>query len=229
MKKTLLFLCILFMSGLVCYSQTFNEMVNLSKYRMANTELPLTEEGVKRVVFIGNSITEGWVNMRPDFFIANNYVGRGIGGQTSPQLVLRFRQDVIDLKPYAVVINIGTNDIAENTGAYNPDFTFGNIQSMAEMARANGIRVILSSILPVGEYPWRKEIKNVPQTIDALNTRIEAYAKANKFYFIDYNKSMRDSKGALIESYGYDGVHPNAKGYEIMEVIAKEVIDEALR
>lgn len=216
-------------TSLFCNAQKFNELINLQRYEKANVELPLPVKGEKRVVFIGNSITQGWVGQRPDFFKSNNYVGRGIGGQTSPQLLSRFRQDVINIKPTAVVINIGTNDIAENTGPYDPSFTLGNIMSMAELAKANGIKVILSSVLPVGEYPWRKEIKNVPDKIEALNEGIRAYAKKNKFAYIDYYAVMHDENRSLIGSYGKDGVHPNAEGYEVMEKVAKAVIDKVLK
>ncbi|MFV0537700.1 MAG: SGNH/GDSL hydrolase family protein [Dysgonomonas sp.] len=216
-------------TSLLCNAQKFNELINLQRYEKANAELPLPVKGEKRVVFIGNSITQGWAGQRPDFFKSNNYVGRGIGGQTSPQLLSRFRQDVINLKPIAVVINIGTNDIAENTGPYDPAFTLGNIMSMAELAKANGIKVILSSVLPVGEYPWRKEIKDVPDKIDALNAGIRAYAKENNFAYIDYYAVMHDENRALISSYGKDGVHPIAKGYEIMEKVAKAVIDKVIK
>lgn len=212
--------------NLVSEAQKFNELINLQRYKKANSELPEPVKGEKRVVFIGNSITQGWADTRPEFFRANNYVGRGIGGQTSPQLLSRFRQDVINLKPYAVVINIGTNDIAENTGTYDPDFTLGNIKSMAELAKANGIKVILSSVLPVYEYPWRKDIKDVPAKIEALNSDIKEYAKKNKFTYIDYYSSMHDENKALKSNYGSDGVHPNDEGYEVMERIVKPVIDK---
>jgi lysophospholipase L1-like esterase len=229
MRRFILFTFLISFTGLLCNAQKFNELINLQRYEKANTELSLPVKGEKRVVFIGNSITQGWADQRPDFFKSNNYVGRGIGGQTSPQLLSRFRQDVINLKPIAVVINIGTNDIAENTGPYDPDFTLGNIMSMAELAKANGIKVILSSVLPVDEYPWRKEIKNVPDKIDALNAGIKAYAKKNKFSYIDYYAEMHDENRALISSYGTDGVHPTAQGYEVMEKVAKAVIDKVVK
>lgn len=229
MRRFILFTFLISFTGLLCNAQKFNELINLQRYEKANTELSLPVKGEKRVVFIGNSITQGWADQRPDFFKSNNYVGRGIGGQTSPQLLSRFRQDVINLKPIAVVINIGTNDIAENTGPYDPDFTLGNIMSMAELAKANGIKVILSSVLPVDEYPWRKEIKNVPDKIDALNAGIKAYAKKNKFAYIDYYAVMHDENRALISSYGTDGVHPTAQGYEVMEKVAKAVIDKVVK
>lgn len=210
----------------LCLGQTLNEMVNLEKYARQNQVLLMSNNSANRVVFIGNSITEGWVNMDSAFFASNNYVGRGISGQTSSQLLMRFRQDVIELKPAAVVINIGTNDIAENSGTYNSKFTLDNIKSMAELANANGIRVILSSILPVGEYPWRREIKNVPKLIDELNAEIEKYANEKGFAYADYNTAMRDSIGAMRENLAYDGVHPKIEGFKIMENIIIRVIDK---
>ena len=230
MRKFIFVTLFLSLFGLFCNAQQkFNELINLQRYEKTNAELPLPVKGENRVVFIGNSITQGWVSKRPDFFTSNNYVGRGIGGQTSPQLLSRFRQDVINLKPTAVVINIGTNDIAENTGAYDPDFTLGNIMSMAELAKANGIKVILSSVLPVGEYPWRKDIKDVPDKIAALNAGIRAYAKKNKFAYIDYYAVMHDENRALISSYGSDGVHPVEEGYAVMEKVAKAVINKVIK
>lgn len=228
MKKVILIVALFSFFTLFCKAQKYNELINLQRYAKANAEMAEPKEGEKRVVFIGNSITEGWVRVHPDFFKSNNYVGRGIGGQTSPQLLSRFRQDVINLQPVAVVINIGTNDIAENTGPYDHNFTLGNIKSMAELAMANGIRVVLSSVTPAGEYPWRKEIKNVSDKINALNEEIRKYARANGFAYIDYYSVMHDGKGALIESYGTDGVHPNEKGYEVMEKVVKEVLDKIL-
>jgi lysophospholipase L1-like esterase len=229
MKKFILMATFVSFFSLFSNAQNFNGMINLDKYAKANSELPVPEKGEKRVLFIGNSITEGWVGQHPYFFRTNDYIGRGISGQTSPQSLLRFRQDVINLKPVAVVINIGTNDIAENTGAYDPDFTLGNIKSMAELANANGIKVILSSVLPVGEYPWRKEIKEVPLKIAALNAGIKEYAEAHGYAYIDYYAVMHDENRALISSYGTDGVHPNSKGYDVMEKAAKAVIDQVLK
>jgi lysophospholipase L1-like esterase len=228
MKKTILLMSFLSFFGLFSTAQEFNKMINLERYAAENAALPAPAESEKRVVFIGNSITEGWVNVHPDFFKSNNYVGRGISGQTSPQLLSRFRQDVINLKPVVVVINIGTNDIAQNTGPYDADFTFGNIKSMAELAAANGIKVILSSVTPVGEYGWRKEIKDVPAKIMALNANIEAYAKEKGFAYIDYFPLMCDENNAMQAALSYDGVHPTAEGYIIMETAAKAVIDKVL-
>lgn len=215
--------------GLFSQAQEFNKLINLDRYAEANAALPAPAKGEKRVVFIGNSITDGWPNAHPDFFKSNNYVGRGISGQTSPQLLSRFRQDVINLKPVAVLINIGTNDVAQNTGPYNEEFTLGNIMSMAELADANGIKVILSSVTPAGEYPWRKEIKDVPQKIMSLNVKIKAYAKEKGFSYIDYFSVMCDENNALKSNLGTDGVHPNEEGYKIMEATAKKVIDKVIK
>lgn len=210
------------------YAQKLNDMVNLKFYAAANAQLPLPQKGEKRVVFIGNSITQGWASLHPDFFSSNHYVGRGIGGQTSPQLLLRFHQDVVSLHPAAVVINAGTNDIGENAGKYDPQFTLDNIKAMAEIARANRIKVILSSVLPAAGFRWNQNVKDAPQKIDALNKEIAAYAKANKFAYVDYNTGLRDEHGGLRADYGDDGVHPNAKAYAVMENIVKEKIDQFL-
>lgn len=163
------------------------------------------------------------------FFKSNGYIGRGISGQTSYQFLLRFREDVINLSPALVVINAGTNDVAENTQAYNEDYTFGNIVSMAELAKANKIKVILTSVLPAAAFKWRMEIKDVPQKIKSLNDRIEAYAKANKIPFVNYYKAMVvDENQALNPQYTKDGVHPTSEGYDIMEPLIKNAIEKAL-
>lgn len=229
MKKVILIMSFFSFFGLFSRAQEFNKLINLDRYAEANAALPAPAKGEKRVVFIGNSITDGWPNAHPDFFKSNNYVGRGISGQTSPQLLSRFRQDVINLKPVAVLINIGTNDVAQNTGPYNEEFTLGNIMSMAELADANGIKVILSSVTPAGEYPWRKEIKDVPQKIMSLNVKIKAYAKEKGFSYIDYFSVMCDENNALKSNLGTDGVHPNEEGYKIMEATAKKVIDKVIK
>ena len=198
-------------------------------YSKQNAALPQATKKDKRVVFMGNSITEGWVRTHPDFFKTNGYIGRGISGQTSYQFLLRFREDVINLSPALVVINAGTNDVAENTNVYNEDQTFGNIVSMVELAKANKIKVILTSVLPAAAFKWRMEIKDAPQKIQALNARIEAYAKANKIPFVNYYKVMVvDENQALNPQYTKDGVHPTSEGYDIMEPLIKSAIDKAL-
>ena len=206
-----------------------NDFGNLARYSKQNAALPKATKKDKRVIFMGNSITEGWVRTHPDFFKSNGYVGRGISGQTSYQFLLRFREDVINLSPALVVINAGTNDVAENTNVYNEDQTFGNIVSMVELAKANKIKVILTSVLPAAAFKWRMEIKDAPQKIQALNARIEAYAKANKIPFVNYYKVMVvDENQALNPQYTKDGVHPTSEGYDIMEPLIKSAIDKAL-
>lgn len=229
MKKLL----ILFVLGVSVFhvqaQQTLSEYPNFDRYRDKNIELKNSEDTKNRVVFLGNSITDAWPDVRPDFFTKNNYIGRGIGGQTSPQLLLRFRKDVIELKPSIVIINIGTNDIAENTGKYLPQYTLDNIISMVDIAKANNIKVILSSVLPVGEYPWRKDIVNASQIVDSLNAAIRYYAVENEIPYADYNAKMRDANGALISDLGHDGVHPVEKGYQVMESVVQPIIRKLLK
>lgn len=214
------------------YAQKY-EFANFKRYEKANDELPQPSKKEKRVVFMGNSITEGWARTHPDFFKENGYIGRGIGGQTSYQFLLRFREDVINLSPDLVVINAGTNDIAENTGPYVEDYTFGNIVSMVELAKANDIKVILTSVLPAAEFKWNKKVKDAPEKIKSLNSRIKAYAKKHKIPYADYYAKMLAPDGKSLEvEYGrapYDGVHPSAKGYDVMESAIKPVIEKSLK
>ena len=224
------------MLAVVCLSfsvgETFaqeRDFANSARVAKENAALPKPSKKEKRVVFMGNSITEGWIRTHPDFFKSNGYISRGISGQTSYQFLLRFREDVINLSPALVVINAGTNDVAENTNVYNEDQTFGNIVSMVELAKANKIKVILTSVLPAAAFKWRMEIKDAPQKIQALNARIEAYAKANKIPFVNYYKVMVvDENQALNPQYTKDGVHPTSEGYDIMEPLIKSAIDKAL-
>lgn len=205
------------------------DWANFGRYSKANKELPTPGKKEKRVVFMGNSITEGWVKNRSDFFKGNNYVGRGISGQTSYQFVLRFREDVINLQPKLVVINAGTNDAAENTGPYDEDITFGNIVSMVELAKANKIKVILTSVLPASKFGWNKKITDAADRVAGLNARIEAYAKANKIPYVDYYKEMVSGpERSLNPAYTKDGVHPTKEGYVVMEKLIKPVIDKVL-
>ena len=202
------------------------DWANLQRYAQQNAELPKPDKNEKRVVFMGNSITEGWVNTHPDFFKSNGYIGRGIGGQTSYQFLVRFREDVINLSPALVVINAATNDIAENTGAYHEDRTFGNIVSMVELAKANHIKVILTTTLPAAA----PAIKDAPQKIASLNARLKAYAQTNKIPFVDYYSSMvSGSNKALNPTYTKDGVHPTSEGYDVMENLIQQAINKTLR
>lgn len=198
-----------------------NSAARLDRYKKANADAP---QGA--VIFAGNSITEGWPRTRPDFFSDNNFLGRGISGQTSLGLLLRFRQDVIDLKPSIVIINIGTNDIACNNGPYQHQLTFDCIKSMAELANYHGIKVILSSVLPVKQYKWNTSVTDAPEKIAALNAAIKAFAVENGFGYIDYFTPMAEPDGALKAAYGNDGVHPNKDGYIVMEQEALKVIND---
>ena len=216
-------------SSMEVMAQKNNDWARLGRYAKANKELPAPAKKEKRVVFMGNSITEGWVKIRPDFFEENGYIGRGIGGQTSYQFVVRFRPDVINLKPKLVVINAGTNDVAENTGPFDLQTTFGNIVSMVELAKANKIKVILTSVLPAAKFGWNKKITDAPDKIEALNALIKEYAKKNKIPYVDYYTPMvTGADRALNPAYSKDGVHPTAAGYEVMEALIKPVIDKAL-
>ena len=222
-------LCLTCMGAMAQKKQTHDQFANFKRYEQANKELPAPAKKEKRVVFMGNSITEGWVKIHPEFFKENGYVGRGISGQTSYQFLLRFREDVINLKPKLVIINAGTNDIAENTGPYDIDITFGNIASMAEIAKANKIKVILTSVLPAAGFRWNKKITDAPNRIEALNAKIKEYAKANKMPYVDYYTPMvTGTERALNPDYSKDGVHPTLDGYIVMEALIKPVIDKAL-
>ena len=222
-------LCLTCMGAMAQKKQTHDQFANFKRYEPANKELPAPAKKEKRVVFMGNSITEGWVKIHPEFFKENGYVGRGISGQTSYQFLLRFREDVINLKPKLVIINAGTNDIAENTGPYDIDITFGNIASMAEIAKANKIKVILTSVLPAAVFRWNKKITDAPDRIEALNAKIKEYAKANKIPYVDYYTPMvTGAERALNPDYSKDGVHPTLDGYIVMEALIKPVIDKAL-
>lgn len=205
-----------------------NDWPNLRRYRSANAELksPLSNEN--RVVFMGNSITDGWINASPEFFSANQYLDRGISGQTTPQMLIRFRQDVIDLKAKVVVILAGINDIAGNTGPSSLEMIEDNLASMAQLAKANGIKVVLSSVLPAYSFPWKPGIDPVQKVID-LNKWIKDFANKNNFVYIDYYSAMVDERKGLPEKYSKDGVHPNAAGYQIMEPLAKKAISKALQ
>ena len=201
---------------------------NLSRYQDENRSVGLPEKGKQRVVFMGDSITEEWSNLYPDYFDTKGYINRGIGGQTTPQMLIRFKPDVIDLEPDIVVILAGTNDIAGNTGPSNVKMITDNIFSMAELARAHQIKVVLSSILPVFEYEWAKEIKDVPATIDSVNDELKKYVNDHGLVYLDYFSSMVDERKGLNKDYTYDGVHPNQDGYILMSSLAEKVLSRLL-
>ena len=196
----------------------------LNRYSNANQVLMPAE---KRVIFFGNSITEGWSDAHPEFFAGKPYVNRGISGQTTPQMLIRFRQDVVALQPAAVVILAGTNDIAGNTGPTTLEAIFDNIVSMAEIARANGIRVVVSSVLPVADYPWAPG-RQPAEKIIRLNAMLKAYSDSNHCVYLDYHSAMKDERNGLPVSLARDGVHPTLEGYKVMEPMVERAIEEAL-
>jgi lysophospholipase L1-like esterase len=197
----------------------------LGRYQAANAALPAPDAKTLRIVFLGDSITQGWFDMVPGFLTPGR-IGRGIGGQTTPQMLLRFRQDVIDLKPQVVQIMAGTNDIAGNTGPMTPAQTEANIMTMAELARAHGIRVILASIPPADHFPWRPGLETAAK-IAALNAWLKDYAARTGAVYADYWGALHDGQ-ALRAALTYDGVHPNKDGYAVMAPVADAAIRAAL-
>ena len=208
------------------------DWAQLARYRDANQRLS-PAAGEPRVVFIGDSITDSWTEERfGTFFLNKPYIGRGISGQTTPQMLVRFRPDVIDLKPRVVVILAGTNDIAGNTGPMLDEEIEGNIASMAELAKANGIKAVLASITPTSSY--HAAPNTAPQTsrrplarIRAVNSWIKDYAAANGHTYLDYYSAMVDAAGMLREEFSADDLHPNAKGYAVMGPLAEAAIQRA--
>lgn len=201
------------------------DWANLGKYQEANSKL--TMKTASRIVFMGNSITEGWLADTTSFFYTKKYINRGIGGQTTPQMLVRFRADVIDINADVVVILAGINDIAGNTGPSTPEMIFNNIKSMAELAIANKVKVVLSSILPANDFPWRPGLSPADQVVK-LNEMINAYANKNGIVYLDYYNSMVDDKKGLRKEYTTDGVHTTLAGYKVMEPLAERAIAKAL-
>lgn len=200
---------------------------DLNHYSVDNTKLGLPAEGENRIVFFGNSITENWGKIVPGFFSGKPYVNRGISGQTTPQMLVRFRSDVIKLHPTLVIILAGTNDIAENTGPSTLEMIEDNIISMTELARANNIKVVLCSVLPAFKYPWRPVIQPAEKIIE-LNQMIKSYADKNGIIYLDYYSLMVDEQKGLKTEYTTDGVHPNEAGYKVMAPLVEEAIARAL-
>jgi lysophospholipase L1-like esterase len=205
--------------------QLLNDFGWLAKFRDADAQLPPPAPGENRAVFMGDSITEGW--HLDVSFPGKPYINRGISGQTSPQMLLRFRQDVIDLKPKVVVILAGTNDVAGNTGPMTPAQSEENIASMADLASANRIRVVLCSVLPAIDFRWSPGLQPAPK-IDALNEWIKAYAAEKGYVYVDYHSAMKDEHDGLPANLSPDGVHPNPAGYAIMAPLVEAGIAKAL-
>ena len=205
------------------------DWANLLRYREEDAKLPPPAAGEKRVVFMGDSITDGWGRWQglPPFFPGKPYVNRGISGQTTPQMLLRFQQDVVKLQPSAVVILGGTNDIAGNTGLSTLGMIEDNLRSMAEIAKANHIQVILASVLPVTDYPWRRGLQPA-EKVRALNAWIKGYAHDHGYVYLDYYSALTNAQGGLDPAMAKDGVHPTAAGYAVMAPLADKAIGQAL-
>jgi lysophospholipase L1-like esterase len=201
-------------------SKPKGDWARFSFYEKANSEITKAP----KAVFMGDSITFGWGGARPEFFTENNYLCRGIGGQTTAQMLVRFRADVINLKPKYVAIMAGINDIAENNGKIKLENVFGNIVSMAQLAKANGIKVILCSTLPADKIPWNSEIENVAEKVKTLNAMLKDFAKKNGIVYVDYYSSLVNENGGLLEKYTSDGVHIKKEAYILIEPLIKAKI-----
>ena len=219
-----LFIAALCLAGFmqVVAQEPLKDWANFGRYKEANAAV---QQPVK-AVFMGNSITDGWPAADPDFFTKNGYVGRGIGGQVSAQMLMRFRQDVINLQPQAVVILAGTNDLAHNDYAVTPEQTFDNVVSMVQLAQANGIKVILCSTLPAYQFGWRPELKPA-EDIKAFNKKVNA--DAHDILYVDYHSAMKDERDGLPEKYSKDGVHPTLEGYKVMEKLVQEALQKVVK
>lgn len=231
LKKVLFAVAVAFsLTSAFSASAERNDWANFARFEKDNQSILSQAPTGRLVVFMGNSITEGWPTQRPQFFTDNGFVGRGISGQTTYQFLSRYRDDVINLKPKVVVLNAATNDIAENSHPYNEERTFGNIMSMVELAKANGIKVILTSTLPAAGFGWNPAIKDAPEKIESLNARIKAYAAKNKIPYVDYYSALLGEDGRCLNpQYSNDGVHPTAAGYEVMEALVLPVIRKIVK
>lgn len=215
MKKLLITIVLLIVLNLL----QAQDWANFGKYENANKSL----KSAPYAVFMGDSITEGWIGQRRDFFEKNNFAGRGISGQVTSQMLVRFRADVINLKPKYVVILAGTNDIARNQGVISVDNILGNIISMCELAKLHSIKPVICSVLPAHQYKWRKEIESIKPILE-LNEKLKAYAKANNIAYADFYTAIVDERKGLPEKYSPDGVHPNADGFKFIEPIILKIL-----
>ncbi len=214
--------CILLVACFFAATSLFaqnKDWAQFGRYAEANKKVEIPS----KVVFMGNSITDGWWPADSMFFKSNGFIDRGISGQTTVEMLTRFRADVINLKPKAVVILAGTNDIAQNIGYISLENIFGNIVSMAELAKANNIDAVICSVLPVYDYGWHKGLEPA-QKIITLNKMLKEYADKNKLTYVDYHSAMVDERGGLPEKYSKDGVHPNLDGYKVMEKLVLKAL-----
>ena len=235
MTRTLITTFLLFGSALaqppapVAVTKPPQDWAQLGRYAADDATLPPPAAGQQRVVFLGDSITDGW-GRKPgtSFFPGKSYVNRGISGQTTPQMLVRFEQDVVHLHPEVVVILAGTNDVAGNTGPETPAMIEDNFRAMTDIARRNGIRVVLASITPAARYPWRPGVESVPE-IRELNGWLRQYAAQQHLVYLDYYSAMADPDGAMKPGLSSDGVHPTQAGYAVMAPLAEAAIAQALK
>lgn len=224
MKKTV-FLIVLMTTSMICYSQ---DWFRFNDYQVDNERI-IANEDYPEVVFMGNSITENWALFHPEFFKDNNYCGRGIGGQTSAHMLVRFQSDVIALHPKAVVIMAGTNDVAHNQFYVAPKEVVNNVVSMCTLAQANGIIPILCSIPPCKGFVWNPEIQDAGQTIAAINKELKAYAEANGIAYVDCHAALADEDLGFPKPLSDDGCHPNPDTYYIIEGMVQTVLRDILK
>jgi len=230
--NVLLFTSIFFFSGVYqLKAQDFYKSTNFEKYYTANSKIKAPASDEQRVVFMGNSITEAWPVLSPDFFKNNkNYIGRGISGQTSYQMLFRFRREVLNLKPKVVVILAGTNDVAQNTGYTPNDIVAENVMTMAELAQFHGIKVIICSVIPAIDFPWRRGLRPADKILE-LNDLLKKYASENDLLYVDYHVALKDEQNGLrVPEFTSENdlVHPNADGYKVMERLIQPAIRKVL-
>lgn len=204
-------------------NDNWSDWANFKKYAEQNKAVPAPKKGERRVVFLGNSIFEGWLRLRPEFFAGKPYYDRGISGQTTPQMLLRFYEDVLALQPEILVLKAGINDIAQNSGPYNQQQTLNNIKAIAQLARFNKIKVILCSVLPANEFRWRPGLEPADKVI-ALNKAIREFAEQEGYYFLDLYAAVVDDKKGMKAAYADDGVHPTVEGYKVLEPLVEAAI-----
>ncbi len=227
MKKTNRIYFHFFLSGM-SKTSIAQDWANLKKYELKNSLLPPKKAEEKRIILMGDSVTEFWSQIHPDFFKESPYINRGISGQTTPQMLIRFRPDVINLQPDIVIILAGVNDIAGNTGPTTVEKIMGNLISMVELAITNKINVILCTVLPASNFYWRPNPK-AAETIIQLNKLIQLYAQQHQIPLIDYHTAMADRNNGLQKELSDDGVHPNIKGYQTMEPLLKNTLQKTLK
>jgi len=226
MKKLLI--VIFSLAALAVHAQQDADWPNLKRYDEANSKVAPPAPGEKRVIYMGDSITDFWIVADSVFFAGKPYYDRGISGQTTPQMLVRFREDVINLKPLVVVILAGINDIAQNTGPEKLEDVAGNIKSMAQLAQAAHIKVVISSVLPANRIPWRPVIDPTDKVIQ-LNQMLKDYANKNGIVYLDYYSAMVDPEKGLPKNLSNDGVHPSPAGYKMMEPLVEKAIADALK